>query len=62
MTGSAGSARGTLVVLFTSRAMRELLAAVTSWRENRLDTLPVPVPRHSTSWLWRKRCRTAGTM
>ena len=37
MTGGAGPRTGTLVVLFTPRAMRELLAAVTWWRKNRLE-------------------------
>jgi plasmid stabilization system protein ParE len=37
MTGSAGPGRATFVVLFTPRAMRELLAAVMWWRKNRLE-------------------------
>jgi plasmid stabilization system protein ParE len=37
MTGGARPEKGTLVVLFTPRAMRELLAAVTWWRKNRLE-------------------------
>jgi plasmid stabilization system protein ParE len=35
MAGSPGP--GALVVLFTPRATRELLAAVTWWRKNRLE-------------------------
>jgi plasmid stabilization system protein ParE len=37
MTGSSGPSGRVLVVLFTPRAMREMLAAVRWWRKNRLE-------------------------